>query len=623
MPKSENDTHLLLQQGQGAWQITPNDYLKDHPPTYEGERLTSCYVTMRDDTLLAVDVHLPGTQDEQTSYPIILMFTPYYRRFALAPDHKPTVEACPNIAIFRDIFVPRGYGLVAVDTRGCGASFGSRDGFRSPRERDDYYDIAEWVTAQDWCDGNLGATGISYVGAASDFLATTQHSAVKAIAPVSSVWDTWSNHLYPGGVLFNAVTKKYGELAEALDHGDQEAMRQYTYFADTDLVGPAAVDGDNGTKLAEALEQHKANFDMQDFSQQFRFRDSGLSDNPEYTSARISPYFYAANQKDTTIASYGMTGWHDGPGFTNGSIQRYQWQSNPKRRLLIGPWDHGARTNSSPWRKNPVPEIFWTAEILRFFDEHLRQRNTGLETEKPIHYFTMGEEKWKTAETWPLPQTEWQTHYLGPDNALVSSLPESDNGEDTYQADFNCRTGFNTRYDRLFAANVTSYYPNWSGLDEKMLCYTTPVLEHDVEVTGHPEITLYFTSSEPDCALIIYLEDVTDTGKCHYVTEGVFRALHRKPGENPPGIPASRTSHSFCQKDAKLMVPGEINDVSFELLPTSYQFKKGHRIRIAIAAADSDHLSRIPDGRPPLLSFIRNQLKASNIKLPVIPNASN
>jgi len=619
MSKQEDENFLSQQQGAGAWQVTPNEYLKDHPPTYKGERLTSCFVPMRDGIRLAIDVHLPGSEQTTDSYPVILMFTPYYRRFALAANHSPNVEACPNIAIFRDMFVPRGYAIVAVDIRGCGASFGSRDGFRSPRERDDYYEIAEWVTKQDWCDGNLGATGISYVGAASDFLASTQHSAVKAIVPVSSVWDTWSNHLYPGGVLFNAVTKKYGELAEALDQGDREAMRQYTYFADTDLEGPAPVEADDGTLLAQALKEHMANFDMQDFAQQFRFRDDGLSDNPAYTSAQISPYFYAANQKDTPVASYGMTGWHDGPGFTNGSIQRYQWQTNPKRRLLIGAWDHGARSNSSPWAKNPVPEISWLADILRFFDAHLRGYETGLEAEMPIHYFTCGEEKWKRAQNWPLPETKWQTHYLGPNNALVSDCPNEGSAKDTYQADFDCRTGFNTRYDRLYAANVTSYYRDWNGRDENMLCYTTPPLELDTEVTGHPEVTLHLSSSEPDCAVIIYLEDVAPDGKCRYVTEGIFRALHRKRGPNPIGIPETNLSHSFNRHDAELLVPGEISEIAFEMLPTSYQFKKGHSIRIAIAAADSDHLSRIPDGRPPLLNFFRSQLKASNIALPIIP----
>ncbi len=37
--------------------------------------------------------------------------------------------------------------------------------------------------------------------------------------------------------------------------------------------------------------------------------------------------------------------------------------------------------------------------------------------------------------------------------------------------------------------------------------------------------------------------------------------------------------------------------------------------------ADSDHFSRIPDGRPPRLTFFRDKLRASRIALPIVPRA--
>ena len=86
--------------------------------------------------------------------------------------------------------MPRGYAVVVVDVRGTGASFGTRDSFRSPREREDSREIADWIVAQPWSDGRIGSTGISYLGAAADFLASTGHPAVKAIAPLFAVWDT-------------------------------------------------------------------------------------------------------------------------------------------------------------------------------------------------------------------------------------------------------------------------------------------------------------------------------------------------------------------------------------------------------------------------------------------------
>src|SRR5207237_1379175 len=81
-----------------------------------------------------------------------------------------------------------------------------------PAEREDYREIADWIVAQPWSDGTIGATGISYVGAACDFLASTGHTAVKAVAPLFAVWDTWGDHYYPGGLLQNQLAKTYDEL---------------------------------------------------------------------------------------------------------------------------------------------------------------------------------------------------------------------------------------------------------------------------------------------------------------------------------------------------------------------------------------------------------------------------
>jgi predicted acyl esterase len=59
--------------------------------------------------------------------------------------------------------------------------------------------------SEPWSDGRIGATGISYLGAAADFLASTGHPAVKAIAPLFSVWDTYGDHYYPGGACARAA----------------------------------------------------------------------------------------------------------------------------------------------------------------------------------------------------------------------------------------------------------------------------------------------------------------------------------------------------------------------------------------------------------------------------------
>jgi putative CocE/NonD family hydrolase len=184
-----------------AWQVPPADYVASRAIAHELVPPSSCYVTMRDGCRIALDAYVPQPKDgatAETRFPTLLFLTPYYRRFRLRAGGSGEVN--PNTGKFRDYFVPRGYAVVVVDVRGTGASFGTRDSFRSPHEREDSREIADWIVAQPWSDGVIGATGISYLGAAADFLASTGHPAVKAIAPICGVWDTYADNYFPGGI---------------------------------------------------------------------------------------------------------------------------------------------------------------------------------------------------------------------------------------------------------------------------------------------------------------------------------------------------------------------------------------------------------------------------------------
>jgi hypothetical protein len=361
---------------------------------------------------------------------------------------------------------------------------------------------------------------------------------------------------------------------------------------------------------------------MQDFMQQLCFRDAGLSDNPDYTGASISPHTYANREADKQTAYYSISGWMDGGGYTNGAIQRHRWLKNPENRLMLGPWDHGARANASPWRRaNEPQQPIVGGAVIRFFDKHLKGMATAIEDETPVHYFTMGAEVWQSTDSWP-PAAEQLSHYLEASHTLSQSAPSASAGSDTHQADFACGTGTHSRYDRLYIENVDTYYDDWDGREDAMLSYTGAPLAEDREVTGHPWVDLHFACSEKDCTFFVYLCDITPEGKSVYVTEGVFRALHRKPGENPPNVPTTGPAHSFKIADAEILTPGEPAAASFELLPTSYLFRRGHHIRVSIAFSDTDHFTRIPDGRPPRVTLFRHEARASRIVLPVVRTVS-
>jgi putative CocE/NonD family hydrolase len=601
----------------GSWQVLPQDYLARRPGKYSASRTpTSLYVAMRDGVRLAVDVYLPLVDGVAVSerLPTLMICTPYYRRFALRDGAPPSSEPSISAGRYRDFFVPRGYALVVVDVRGTGASFGVREGFRSPKERDDYREVVDWVVQNPWSNGAVCATGVSYVGAAADFLASTGHPAVKAIAPLFSVWDTYSDHYYPGGMLLNRLAQTYDELMVALDHGRTELLGQFAYYKDPHLLGPAPVDGDDdGTTLKAALAGHLNNFHMPDFIHEFAFKEEGLPYDREFSSASFSPYAYCAGVRPD-VAVYSVSGWMDGAGYANAAVARFRSLPNPKRHLLLGPWDHGARTNVSPFRNKVEPEFPLLAELLRFFDHYVLGLPTGLDAEAPVHYFTMAEERWHTAETWPPIDTSAQW-YLARDGQLATQ-PGAE-GADRYVVDFTMATGPRTRYGRLAAFDVREYYTDWDGRDARMICYTSDPLAADHEFSGHPVVALHLAASEADAALHVYLEDVGPDGTRRYVTEGMLRALHRKEGTAPPWNRTVGPYHTYVRADAVPLVPGEVATLRFALLPTSWKFAAGHRVRIAIAGADADNFGQVPHGRPPVFSIHRGGAHASSLALPM------
>ena len=598
-----------------AWNVPPEAYAATRPATFGLPQPASCYVAMRDGCRLAVDVYLPqATSGAQppAAFPTIAFFTPYYRRFKLRAGGQG--DPNPNTGKFRDFFVPRGYAVVVVDVRGTGASFGTRDSFRSPRERMDSREIADWIVTQPWSDGRIGATGISYLGAASDFLASTGHPAVKAIAPLFSVWDTYTDNYFPGGIQLKSLTQTYDDLMVGLDHDRRDLLKNFVYFANPDFDGPQPVDEDgDGAMVRAAVKEHLGNFRQTDFMPEFRFREEGLPYDPEFSSASFSPYAASASVRPD-VAVLSVSGWMDGAGYMNGAIARFLTLKDNPRHLLLGPWDHGARIDVSPWRKTVEPGFPLLGEVLRFFDHYLMGRDTGLGNEAPIHYFALHAEEWRAAMTWP-PLETTRTFALAAGNRLTGQA--ADPGADDYRVDFTIGTGTGTRYERIAGVDSRTYYGDWQGRSGHTLNYTSAPLEREAELAGHGLVDLWVASSEPDAAVFVYLSEVEADGTERYVTEGLLRLLHRKESPPPPTYQCTWPFRTFRRADAAPLAADQRVHVRIPLLPVAWRFTAGSRIRLSIAGADADHCGQVPHGRPPRLTVSFGTGQASRLDLPL------
>ena len=155
-----------------------------------------------------------------------------------------------------------------------------------------------------------------------------------------------------------------------------------------------------------------------------------------------------------------------------------------------------------------------------------------------------------------------------------------------------------------------------SARDAKALTYTTPPLATDQNVTGHPVVHLWLTTAAPDLDAFVYLEAVDGSGKATYITEGNLRASHRKLSQAPFnnfGLPFQ----SHWQAD-QLPVPArEPIELAFSLLPTSYRFHSGNRIRITVAFADAGNFDTPILTPAPTLQLLHDAEHPSSVELPL------
>lgn len=597
---------------------TPSDAIVDVPRPYDpgpdayaGALRTSFHVTMRDGVRIAVDLWLPEGLEEGATLPAILHQTRYWRGAQLRWPASLLFDSPGDRA---EAFVRQGYAWLSVDARGSGASFGTRPYPWSPDETRDGAQLVDWIIAQPWSNGTVGAFGTSYDGTTAEFLAVNQHPAVRAVAPRFSLFDAWADIAFPGGLRLASFARQWGTFNAALDRNEVPPhLAEMLGWRRLLVLGVRPVDGADGdTLLQDALKEHADNWDVTELAMNTTYRDDGTGTN---TAADFSPFSFTKQLDGSGTPIYGWSGWFDG-AYAHSAIKRHLTLTNPENRLILGPWDHGARFQVRG-AVGEATEFDHRGELLKFFDRYLKQEQTGLVSDAPVHYYTMVEGRWKAASAWPPPSDPLRL-YFGADGTLSPEAPQQRFAADRYSVDPEHRTGTQSRWDSLMGYDVA--YADRAAADATLLTYDSPTLDRDVEVTGHPVVTLYVASSANDGAFLAYLEDVAPDGSVTYVTEGVLRALHRKLATTPAPYRQVVPYRTLRRADGRPLRPGEVAELVFDLLPTSYLFRAGHSIRIALAGADADHFSPVPDGAPPTWEVSRSRAHPSHVMLPVAPN---
>jgi len=548
---------------------------------------------MRDGVVLRANVLLPS---DSGRFPTLVYRTPYNKESALR-GYKSFEKA-----------VARGYAVVLQDVRGRYASDGEFTPYQT--EGRDGFDTIEWAAQQPWSDGNVGTFGLSYPGAVQWLAAVENPPHLKAMVPAMT-FSTPRNFFYSGGV-FDGSWLDWIWLNIAPDIRTRK-----------NLPGPKT--------RKEAAESWKLEHQrLQEFLP--------LRGLPELKD--VAPFYYEwlahppadpwwdwAELRDkydrVHAAVLNFSGWYDeayGPdGATtnfNGLLAARVGEKDPRTRTIIGPWTHGGQEESRSGERDfgPTAAIDYDELILRWMDHYVRGIDKGIDHEKRVRLFVMGENVWRDEDTWPLKRVRSESFYLSSKSAddrtgrLERSLSEKTYANSVFLSDPA------HPLSDPYSAYGAHDYRSLAGRKD-VLVFDTDPLPANLEVTGPIRAEIFLSASCRDVDLWVRLLDVAPDGTAlNLMSPGldVLRASYRKESLRPDYL----DGESITRLDLTRML-------------TSNTFLAGHRIRAQISGAFFPHFSRnLQTGNsevtcsrtfPCVVRIFHSKKHSSRIVLPVIP----
>lgn len=115
-------------------------------------------------------------------------------------------------------WVPNGYAVVKVDSRGAGHSEGVIDNC-SDQEAQDFYDCIEHVATLPWCNGKIADLGISYYAIMLWAVAAKRPPHLSAIIPFEGASDFYREFARHGGIAHDFASVWYPLQVGAVQHG--------------------------------------------------------------------------------------------------------------------------------------------------------------------------------------------------------------------------------------------------------------------------------------------------------------------------------------------------------------------------------------------------------------------
>jgi uncharacterized protein len=546
-------------------------------PEFAGMVTTRQYVEVRDGVKLAVRIDRPagaGGQPAEGRFPVVFHHTLSTERES---NWNGTAPGLPQLA---DTLTRHGYVVIQVVRRGNGQSFGEMRGYHDRNEAHDAYDMVNWMAGQPWSDGKVGVYGCSNTGDAAVQAMTVRPPALKAVFAGCFSWHKY-DAFRRGGIFAQWGT------------GPGRTIEQD--MANTPMPGD-----EDKVLLRQAAEEHQRAPKLLDLWKGLPYRNS----YSPLVASRFWQEGSSANYLDqirrSGAALYVFGGWYD-----ELRDQGLIAQANvPGARIVIGPWRH-CRND----------DLALLDEAHRFFDLHLKGIETGLEDQDPIHYYTINApagREWRAASTWPLPGTEMRPLYLAGNGTLGAKPSMLKIAPRAFGVNYEISCP-----DKKTGAFESGPFAQPCFVKGEGASYAGAPLARDTEVTGSPVVDVWIAADTSDAHVFAYLEDVAPDGTVRVVTEGRLKASLRAAATPNWKIPGDYPWHRAFVEDVQPLIAGEPVRLSFDMMPSSWLFKAGHRIQITIRGADERERLR-DEGLARRITVLSDAAHPSVMRVPVV-----
>lgn len=551
-------------------------------PQYWSDR--SYYLPMRDGVRLALSLYFPDSREPAQPAPTILVQTRYGRAGQMRSAENQMWRA-------------HGYVVAIVDTRGTTSSFGERMLELGGEEQRDMDEIIAHIAAQPWSNGQVIAAGVSYMGDTSDFATTRPAPALIGAIPREVDFDGYAHLMAPGGVVNDYMLTMWGGGTLNMDLGqwerDGRMLQCVQNVGDCRALFPLLqpVDGDESYEQVRSALRDRRRWQPGDYLA-MTFRDDVGANGHSIDESAPSQHIDAIRRERKPVMYWGS--WIDA-GTAEAALSRFRSTPEVPAEVWITGNDHGNRVSADPFEQPesaPHPSVDEQFARMRDFAERTQR---GEAIGRVINYYVLGAGVYRQTAAWPPAGVTTNTLYLSSDNTLAARA-----GRERlvhHNVDLTVGTGDQTRWSTQIGTPPA--YADRAAIDRRLLVFDSAPMSADMEMVGTPVINLQVATRTSDPAFFVYLEDVAPDGRVTYLTEGILRAIHRRPAD-PSTLPYDMgpAPHSFRRADAMPVIPGEMMQVRFALFPTAALIRAGHRLRIAVAGADASVFHVYSDGGP-------------------------